>query len=32
MDTVTTGEGMFDDFIIRDVISTTDGILCYSYE
>ncbi|PBK95601.1 Di-copper centre-containing protein [Armillaria gallica] len=32
MDLVTTGEGMFDDFIIRDVISTTDGILCYSYE
>ncbi|KAK0455468.1 Di-copper centre-containing protein [Desarmillaria tabescens] len=32
MDSVTTGEGLFDEFIIRDVISTTDGILCYSYE
>lgn len=32
MDSVTTGEGLFDDFVIRDVISTTDGILCYSYE
>ncbi|KAK0242052.1 Di-copper centre-containing protein [Armillaria nabsnona] len=32
MDSITTGAGMFDDFIIRDVISTTNGILCYSYE
>lgn len=32
MDSVITGEGLFDDFFIHDVISTTDGILCYSYE
>ncbi|KAG7451672.1 Di-copper centre-containing protein [Guyanagaster necrorhizus] len=28
---VVTGEGMFDDWVIEDYLSTTDGPLCYVY-